>query len=146
VRGDPAHPTVSGVVGRIRRGLAYAPSGAPPAVQRVIWAANRIRRRPYVWGGGHRSFRARGYDCSGAVSYALHGGDLLRSPMTSSSLERWGAAGRGRWLTVYANGGHAWMLVAGLRLDTSGPGARGPRWRRQRRSGAGFVARHAPGL
>jgi hypothetical protein len=99
-----------------------------------------------VWGGGHRGFESRGYDCSGAVSYALHGGALLRSPLDSRDLERWGRGGRGHWVTVYANGGHAWMVVAGLRFDTSGPGERGPRWRRQRRSTGPFVARHPLGL
>jgi cell wall-associated NlpC family hydrolase len=112
-------------------------------------AANRIVKKPYRYGGGHRSFRtARGYDCSGAVSYALHGAGLLRgSPRTSGGFMRWGRRGRGRWITVYAHGGHVYAVVAGLRFDTSmhdrgaHPG-RGPRWSKRMRSGRGFRARH----
>ncbi len=141
----PSRPTVPGTVGRIRGGVAYAPDAAPMPVKRAIWAANVIRQRPYVYGGGHGSFRSNGYDCSGTVSYALHGAGLLRSPLDSSSFESWGQSGRGAWITVYTNPGHAWAVIAGMRLDTSGPGQRGPRWRTQSRSSSGFVSRHPVG-
>jgi len=93
------------------RGRAIAPIDAPPAVKQVIRAANRIRAKPYVWGGGHGSWEARGYDCSGAVSYALHGGGLLDSPLVSGSMMRWEEPGPGRWITVYANAGHAYAVI-----------------------------------
>jgi hypothetical protein len=120
-------------------------------VRKAIAAANRIHRRPYVWGGGHRSFKSRGYDCSGAVSYVLHAAGLLRSPMASGPLMRWGVPGIGSWITVYANAGHAWMTVAGLRFDTSGAGeslnqGSGPRWRFNMRSTSGYATRFSPGL
>jgi cell wall-associated NlpC family hydrolase len=139
-------PTVPGDVGAIRDGIAYAPENAPLAVQQAIWAANKLRHKPYIYGGGHQSFRSRGYDCSGTVSYALHGGGLLDSPLDSSSFMRWGERGRGQWITVYTNPGHAWMVIAGLRLDTSGPGESGPRWRTETRSFGGFRARHPEGF
>jgi len=142
---SPSQPTVPGSVGRIRGGLAYAPADAPVQVKKAIWAANAIRHRPYVYGGGHGSFRSRGYDCSGTLSYALHGGGLLRSPLDSGSFASWGQSGRGAWITVYTNPGHAYAIIAGLRLDTSGPGERGPRWRTQKRSASGFQARHPVG-
>lgn len=129
---------------------AVAPAGVPDPVREAIATANAIVGRPYVWGGGHRSFTARGYDCSGAVSYLLHGGGLLASPLDSSSLMRWGAPGPGRWITVYTNPSHAFVEVAGLRLDTSAAedpsGRSGPQWRPARRSHAGFHARHPIGL
>jgi len=135
-------PTVAGAVGVIRDGIAYAPADAPIEVQRAIWAANRLRGKPYVYGGGHQSFRSRGYDCSGTVSYALHAAGLLESPLDSGSFMQWGERGRGAWITVYTNPGHAFVLIAGLRLDTSGLGERGPRWRPEIRSTRGFTARH----
>ena len=125
---------------------AVAPEGAPPQVVAAIAAANRITRKPYRYGGGHRRFRDSGYDCSGAVSYVLHGAGLLDSPLDSSGLARWGSRGRGGWITVYANRGHAYMVVAGPRFDTSGRGERGPRWRPERRSARHYVARHMEGL
>src|SRR5436190_23023029 len=123
---------------------AIAPTDAPPRVKAVIAAANRINDKPYVWGGGHGQWWDRGYDCSGAVSYALHGGHFLGTPMDSGSLMHWGRAGLGRWITVYTNSGHAYAYIAGLRWDTSGdpPGTTGPRWHKDLRSNAGFVARH----
>ncbi len=129
-------------------GRAIAPPGAPPAVQRVIAAANRINDRPYVWGGGHLSFLSKGYDCSGAVSYALHGAGLLGTTMVSGQLAYWGEAGAGRWITVYANAEHVFMVVAGLRFDTRGDvaGVSGPRWKMARADPRHFVARHPPGL
>ncbi len=109
-------------------GSATPPADAPPQVVAAIEAANAIRDLPYVWGGGHGSFEASGYDCSGAVSYALHGGGLLDSPLDSSSLMSWGEEGAGQWITVYANPGHAYAVIAGLRWDTSGTGGSGPGW------------------
>ena len=146
VETDPA--AVPGPVATVDRlGIAHAPVGAPPAVRAAIAAGNRIRRKPYVWGGGHGVWEARGYDCSGSVSYVLHASGLLRSPLVSGAFARsFGLPGRGRWITVYANGGHAFMFVAGLRLDTSGSGGRGPRWRVVPRSLRGFVPRHPRGL
>lgn len=131
-------------------GLAAAPESAPDAVKKAIWAANEIIGKPYVYGGGHRSFKSRGYDCSGTVSYALNGGDLLDSPLDSSSFMKWGEAGEGDWITVYTNPGHAFVVIAGLRLDTSAAGdprgGKGPRWRPALRSTKGFTARHPESL
>ena len=94
----------------------------------MIAAANAIRDRPYLWGGGHGSFEASGYDCSGAVSYALHGGGFLDSPLDSTGFMSWGEPGVGNWITVYANSGHAYAMIAGLRWDTSDSGGDGPSW------------------
>ena len=124
---------------------ALAPASAPTAVKQVIAAANRIRTKPYVWGGGHGRWWDRGYDCSGAVSFALRGGRLLSSPLPSGPMMRWGNAGAGSWITIYANAGHAYAVIAGLRWDTSGTGGNGPRWHEDLRSNAGFVARHPTG-
>jgi septal ring factor EnvC (AmiA/AmiB activator) len=124
---------------------ASAPAAAPQAVKDVVSAANAIATTPYIWGGGHGSFESSGYDCSGSVSYALHGGGLLESPLDSTGLSTWGEPGPGRWITVYANASHAWMVVAGISFDTSG-GA-GPRWHDPWASSPeGFVARHPAGL
>jgi cell wall-associated NlpC family hydrolase len=127
-------------------GLAAAPENAPPAVQEVVWAANKIIGRPYVYGGGHKSFISWGYDCSGTVSFALHGGGLLRAPLDSGEFMSWGAAGQGEWMTILTNAGHAYLDVAGLRLDTSPEndpaGLDGPRWRPLRPGNSGFVKRH----
>ena len=149
---DVAQPTVPGVEAKLLgSGLAAAPAGAPDSVKQAIWAANAIIGRPYRYGGGHaKGFVDRGYDCSGTVSVALHGGDLLESPLDSTSFLRWGAAGAGQWITVYTNPGHAYAVIAGLRLDTSAAGdpsgAKGPRWRPVLRSSHGFKARHPVGL
>jgi cell wall-associated NlpC family hydrolase len=140
------HPTVSGSVGVIKDGVAYAPTGAPLAVQRAIWAADKLLHQPYVYGGGHQSFTSHGYDCSGTVSYALHGGGLLKAPLDSSDFMSWGKRGKGAWITVYTNPGHAWAIIAGMRLDTSGAGESGPRWRTETRSTRGFRARHPDAL
>lgn len=125
-------------------GTAVAPIDAPVPVRAVIAAANRIAKTPYVWGGGHGGWSAGGYDCSGSVSYALHGGGLLAWPLTSGGLMRWGFPGHGRWITVYAHGTHAFMVIAGLRYDTSG--ASPSRWHGDMRSSAGFAIRHPAGL
>jgi cell wall-associated NlpC family hydrolase len=130
----------------LAHGAAVAPADAPAAVQAAIAAANHIRHRPYIWGGGHASFRARGYDCSGAVSYVLHAAGLLSFPEVSGALAHWGVQGEGQWITVYANRGHAFMIIAGLRFDTSGAGASGPRWRPESRWLSGFHRRHPAGL
>jgi peptidoglycan hydrolase-like protein with peptidoglycan-binding domain len=127
-------------------GLAVAPAEAPEAVKRVIAAANEIAKTPYRYGGGHGSWKDSGYDCSGSVSYALHGGDLLDSPMPSGSFTSWGDAGAGRWITIYANGGHMYMTVAGLRFDTSGRARSGSRWQRDMRPDSGYTVRHPAGL
>jgi hypothetical protein len=129
-------------------GRALAPPGAPASVKAVIEAANRLVNRPYVWGGGHRAWASRGYDCSGAVGYALHGGDMLDQTVVSGQLESWGVGGAGRWITVYANAEHVYMVVAGLRFDTRDdpPGVSGPRWHMARVEPPGFVARHPAGL
>ncbi|HET8955601.1 MAG TPA: hypothetical protein VFN18_08075 [Solirubrobacterales bacterium] len=124
---------------------ASAPASAPQAVKDVISAGNAIATTPYIWGGGHGSFESEGYDCSGAVSYALHGGGLLESPLDSTGLETWGEPGPGQWITVYANSGHAWMVVAGIAFDTVG--GPGPRWHDPWvDSPEGFIARHPAGL
>jgi cell wall-associated NlpC family hydrolase len=138
----PAAPTGAAA---LVRGRAIAPVDAPAAVKQVIAAANKIRTKPYIWGGGHGRWWDRGYDCSGAVSYALRGGAFLDSPLPSGPMERWGAPGGGRWITVYANAGHAYAVIAGLRWDTSGTSGAGPRWHTDMASAAGFVARHPPG-
>jgi hypothetical protein len=132
----------------LANGMVIPPKSAPARVKAVIAAANKIRSKPYVWGGGHGRWWDRGYDCSGSVSYALHGGGFLESPLPSGPLESWGESGAGRWITVYANAGHAFAVIAGLRWDTSGndPSAgTGPRWHTDMRSGAGYVARHPLG-
>lgn len=147
---EPARLVVPGKVAKIVNGIAAAPASAPPAVQNAIWTANSIVGRPYVYGGGHGAFQASGYDCSGSVSYALHGGGLLSTPMDSSELQSFGAAGKGHWITVFANAGHTYMNIAGIRLDTSSAGdhsgKKGPRWRHLRRSNAGYAKRHPAGL
>jgi hypothetical protein len=149
---------------KIVNGVAIPPVGAPRRVKRVISAANRIIRKPYVYGGGHKLYRRiagtsrtrldRGYDCSGSVSFALYGGRFLRSPLDSSGFMSWGRRGKGRWITVYTNPGHAYVVIAGLRFDTSGGdrvgpeeqnSGSGPRWRKYRRSPRGFRARHPRG-
>ena len=132
-------------------GTAVAPGGAPLAVRKAIDAGNRIHTKPYIWGGGHGSWEAKGYDCSGAVSYLLHAAGLLSFPMTSVALRHWGYPGTGQWITVYANKSHAWMTVAGLRFDTSSAGeswkqGSGPRWCTTNRSAPGYAVRFAPGL
>jgi hypothetical protein len=127
-------------------GLAVPPASAPPEIQAVIEAGNRVAKKPYKYGGGHGSFHDRGYDCSGSVSYALHGGDLLDSPLDSSGFETFGERGRGTWITIRANSGHAYMMVAGLRFDTSGLSDRGTRWTTKMRSARGFTGRHPSGF
>jgi hypothetical protein len=137
-------PAPSGAA-RLVGTLARAPRGAPRTVRLAIAAANRLQLFPYRFGGGHAKFEDTAYDCSGTVSFMLHGAGLLASPLDSSSLMSWGAPGPGRWITIYANAGHTYAVVAGLRLDTSGSPS-GPRWRVAARSASSFVARHPVGL
>jgi cell wall-associated NlpC family hydrolase len=127
-------------------GIALPPPDAPQAVKDVVNNANTIVGRPYIWGGGHGSFYSYGYDCSGSVSFALFGGGMIPRPLTSSELEGWGAPGPGKWITVYANAGHTFAEIAGLRWDTVGDEqGTGPRWHLAPASGGGFVVRHPPG-
>jgi hypothetical protein len=149
---DPSVPLAPPGKAKLRKdGTAVAPADAPPAVQAAIAAGNAIKTMPYRWGGGHRSFLDTGYDCSGAVSYVLHGAGLLASPLPSGPLATsWGAPGKGRWITVYANAGHTYMVVAGLRYDTSAVGEKlnqgsGPRWRKTKRKAVGYTAKYYPG-
>jgi hypothetical protein len=132
-------------------GQAMPPLDAPFAVQNAIRAANRIHKKPYIWGGGHRRWKAKGYDCSGAVSYVLHAAGLLSRPLVSGLLaSRWGSVGTGSWITVYANRSHTYAVIAGLRFDTSAVGesfrqGSGPRWRMTLRSPLGYAAKYYPG-
>jgi cell wall-associated NlpC family hydrolase len=142
---------VPGTRARYVEGLAAAPMGAPAAVQQIVWAANNIIGLPYIYGGGHNaSFTSPGYDCSGTVSFALHGASLLTMPEDSSELMGWGSAGQGRWVTVFSNAAHAYMAVAGLRLDTSAAddpsSQQGPRWRPLRRANNSYTIRHPLGM
>jgi len=142
--GEPAPLTPGEAAHYISESQASVPSAAPSAVAAAIEAANSIATTPYVWGGGHGSFESSGYDCSGAVSFALHGGSFLSSPLDSTGLETWGVPGPGHWITVYANAGHAWMIIAGLAFDTVG--GPGPRWHSSPVSStSGFIARHPAG-
>jgi len=127
-------------------GMVQAPPGAPAAVAQVIAAGNAIATLPYIYGGGHASFHADGYDCSGSVSYALAAAGLVSSPMVSGAFEDWGDPGPGRWITIYANAGHVWMEVAGWRFDTVALAEGGTRWSRGGGEFSGFVVRHPPGL
>ena len=147
----PVTKTIPGTVARLRTdGKAAIPRGAPKRVQALIAAANEIVGKPYKWGGGHARLADVGYDCSGAVSYALIGARMLGSPMVSGTLAKWQAAGAGKWLSIYANKGHVYLEVAGLRLDTSPVGdatrRNGVRWRPVIGRRAGFHARHVVGL
>lgn len=139
----------------IANGRAVPPPGTPRVVRRMVVAANRLVSRRYRWGGGHRDFTRgldRGYDCSGAVSYALYGGRVLTSPLDSTGLARFGERGPGTWVTIYANRSHVYMVLAGLRFDTGGhdaqttPRGTGPRWSAAARSPRGFKVRHPAGL
>jgi len=149
---DPSTPMAPPGRAKLRKdGTALPPADAPPAIQAAINAGNAIHTYPYHWGGGHRTFYDSGYDCSGAVSYVLHAAGFLASPMPSGPLaSSWGAFGKGRWITVYANASHAYMVVAGLRFDTSAVGERlnqgsGPRWRKTKRRPTGYTAKYYPG-
>ncbi len=153
--GDTARRGAPGTGGRklqadtataLENGVALPPLQAPEAVLQVIRAGNQIARTPYKWGGGHGRFKDSGYDCSGSVSFALYSAGLIDGSYTSGSLMRYGKPGKGRWITLYANGGHVFMEVAGIRFDTSGQRVTGSRWQNEFRGTGGFVARHPPGL
>ena len=144
---DPATPVLPGPTATIdAAGLAVAPAGAPKKVRQIIAAGNKIAAKPYVYGGGHTRWRDRGYDCSGSVSYALRGAKLLRSPLASGDFKSWGEAGTGTWVTLYTKSSHIYMVVAGLRFDTSGRSKGGSRWQADMRSTRGYVVRHPAGL
>jgi hypothetical protein len=148
----PEHPTVPGAVAKIIKGVAYAPSFAPIQVKKAIWAGNQIRMKPYAVGGGHGRWKDSAYDCSGAVSYVLHAAGLLKTSEDSGEMEAWGDNGLGQWITVYTNPGHAFVEIAGIRLDTSREGdphpppGTGPRWRPIMDATAGYQARHPSDL
>ncbi|HEY5143053.1 MAG TPA: hypothetical protein VII98_06095 [Solirubrobacteraceae bacterium] len=146
----PTTPVPAPGAGQVARvlpnGLAVAPAGAPAVVRAIIAAGNRIATTKYVWGGGHARWDDTGYDCSGSVSYALHGAALLDSPLVSGDLAHWGEQGAGAWVTIYANADHVYMSVAGLRFDTSGQRQAGTRWQSALRSNRGFHVRHPTGL
>jgi hypothetical protein len=138
-----------GARAKLSHGRAIPPENAPPKVIRAIRAANRIAKgRPYCMGGGHGRWQSRCYDCSGSVSYALGkpGARLIDVPMVSGAFSNWERRGRGRWITVYANGGHAYAVIAGLRFDTSMTAGDGPGWSKVQRSARGFSVRHPTGL
>ena len=145
-------PVVPGTRAALRGGLAAAPAQAPLEVKRAIWAANQLRSKPYRYGGGHRSFNDSGYDCSGTISYALGAAGVVPSPMSSSDFRRFGARGRGKWITVYVRNGHTFAVIAGLRLDTTALNTMrrdrtwAPRWQATPREPRGFEARHPVGL
>jgi hypothetical protein len=142
-------PTVAGTKAALRGTIACAPASAPLAVKRAIWAANQLRSKPYRYGGGHKSFVDGGYDCSGTVSYALGAAGLVRSPLSSTDFRRFGSGGRGKWITIYARNGHAFAVIAGLRLDTTAWNSsrnEAPRWRLTDREPRGFEARHPDGF
>jgi len=131
---------------KLKNGKAIAPTNAPVRIKRIIRAANRISHTPYKWGGGHGAWKDSGYDCSGSLSYALRGGNLLSSPLTSGGLAGWGKAGKGNWLTVYANSGHTFMIFkGGVKFDTSG--ANPSRWQSAKGSTrSGYSIRRAKNL
>jgi hypothetical protein len=131
----------------LKNGVAYAPRDAPAAVKRAIAAGNRLQGKPYKWGGGHASHVDSGYDCSGTVSYVLREAGLLRGSLPSSGYFKYGKKGEGKWITIYIRKGHVFLTIAGLRLDTGGPGNRtGPRWKPETRQSKGHVMRHPAGL
>jgi peptidoglycan hydrolase-like protein with peptidoglycan-binding domain len=142
----PAPAPATGKATLTSEGLAVAPSDAPEAVKAIIAAGNAIATTPYKYGGGHSKWNDSGYDCSGSVSYALHGAGLLARPLDSGQFMRWGPRGRGTWVTIRSNSGHAYMVVAGLRFDTSARKAGGSRWTDEMRSARGYVGRHPDGL
>lgn len=131
----------------LKNGIAYAPRRAPAAVKRAIAAGNRLQGKPYKWGGGHAKHNDSGYDCSGSVSYVLREAGLMRGSLHSKAFFKYGKKGEGKWITIYIRNGHVFMTVAGLRLDTGGPGQEaGPRWKPQTRQSVGHVMRHPKGL
>jgi len=145
---EPAQPNSGAVAVLNADGTATAPESAPAAVKAVVEAGNRIIDKPYKYGGGHGRWEDSGYDCSGSMSYALHGGDLLDRPLTSGGFSSYGKGGKGEWITVYGSGGHSYMVVAGLRFDTgwNNSSSDGPDWSAKMRPTGGYTARHPAGL
>jgi hypothetical protein len=147
---DLARPSTAGDGIRkataLPNGIALPPLEAPEAVKQMIEAGNVIARKPYLWGGGHGRWLDKGYDCSGSVSFVLASAGYLEAPLASGPLMSWGEPGPGKWVTIYSHEGHVFMVVAGIRFDTSGARETGSRWQNEMRSTAGFVARHPPGL
>lgn len=144
--GAGTSPTVPGEKAKLVNGKAIPPESAPPRVVKVIKAANKIRNKPYVYGGGHGDFKDRGYDCSGAASYALHGGGFLKTPIDSSGMARFGKRGKGEWISVYGAPSHGYIVVAGLRFDTSMTPGDGPSWSESMRSTPeNYKVRHPSG-
>ena len=144
--GEEAGQAQVGKATLAKDGTAIPPSDAPPEIVAAIEAANEIEDKPYVYGGGHGSFKDNGYDCSGAISYALHAAGMLKDPLDSSGFMKWGDRGKGDWLTVYSNPGHAYAVIAGLRWDTSMTDGDGPGWSDEMRSGKDFKKRNWNGL
>ncbi len=142
----PSRDTAVSQADVLKNGIALPPIEAPQAVRQIIEAGNSIARSPYLWGGGHGKWLDKGYDCSGSVSYALASAGLLNAPLDSGRLMGWGKPGPGKWVTIYTNPGHVFLVVAGVRFDTSGTRSTGSRWQKSMRAGGGFVARHPPGL
>src|SRR5262245_57432094 len=143
----PPEKVVPGAKGSVTSGgLAVPPASGPKVGKQVIAAGNVIAKEPYKWGGGHTRWDDNGYDCSGSVSYALHGAGLLDSPLVSGDFARWGSKGEGRWITISANADHVYMVVAGIRFDTSARSRTGSRWTIEGRSSAGFAVTHPEGL
>jgi cell wall-associated NlpC family hydrolase len=143
----PPENVVPGAKGSVTAdGFAVPPASAPRVVKRVIAAGNVVAKEPYKWGGGHGRWDDDGYDCSGSVSYALHGAGLLDSPLVSGDFARWGAKDEGRWITIYANADHVYMVVAGIRFDTSARSRTGSRWTMEGRSSDGFSVTHPDAL
>ena len=143
----PPTATTPGSTAKLAKdGSAIPPADAPDEVVAAIEAANEIEDKPYEYGGGHGDWKDRGYDCSGSVSYALHAAGLLKTPMDSGDLMKWGDAGKGSWITVYSNSGHAYAVIAGLRWDTSMTEGNGPGWSEEMRPGQDFKKRHWDGL
>jgi hypothetical protein len=141
---EPTVPTEEATIGP--DGLAIAPESAPEEVKAIIAAGNEIATKPYKYGGGHGRWKDTGYDCSGSMSYALHGAGLLDEALDSTGFMSWGEAGKGTWVTTYAHGSHSYMIVAGLRFDTSGRSTDGTRWHTKMRSARGYTVRHPEGL
>jgi hypothetical protein len=142
--GQVATPTEKATIGP--DGLAVAPASAPEAVKAMIEAGNQIATKPYKYGGGHGQWEDTGYDCSGSMSYVMHAAGLLDEALDSTGFESYGESGEGQWVTIYANSGHSYMLIAGLRFDTSGRADDGSRWHDAMRSSSGYTVRHPPGL
>ena len=143
----PPEQVVSGEDGKVdEQGFAVPPRSAPKVVRDVVAAGNAIAKTPYKWGGGHGRWDDTGYDCSGSVSFALHAAGLLDSPLVSGDFARWGERGTGDWITIYANAEHVYMIVAGMRFDTSARSRTGSRWTMEGRRSDGFAVTHPPGL